>query len=71
MTLDAGTRIGPYEVVAPLGAGGPASVRGCLSDREIRRGLAEVTVIRTDRESRPTRLDVILNWFDDLRRKVG
>jgi dipeptidyl aminopeptidase/acylaminoacyl peptidase len=27
-------------------------------------------VIRTDRESRPTRLDVILNWFDDLRRTV-
>ena len=25
-------------------------------------------VIRTERESRPTRLDVILNWFDDLRK---
>ena len=25
-------------------------------------------VIRTDRESRPTRLDVILNWFDELRK---
>ena len=28
-------------------------------------------VIRTDRESRPTRLDVILNWFDELERKVA
>jgi hypothetical protein len=27
-------------------------------------------VIRTNRESRPTRLDVILNWFEELR-KVG
>ena len=25
-------------------------------------------VIRTERESRPTRLDVILNWFDELRK---
>jgi dipeptidyl aminopeptidase/acylaminoacyl peptidase len=28
-------------------------------------------VIRTQPESRPTRLDVILNWFDELRKKVG
>ena len=28
-------------------------------------------VIRTDRESRPTRLDVILNWFDELEKKAA
>jgi eukaryotic-like serine/threonine-protein kinase len=28
-------------------------------------------VIRTERESRPIRLDVILNWFDELRKKVN
>jgi len=27
MTLAAGTRLGPYEVVAPLGAGGMGEVR--------------------------------------------
>jgi eukaryotic-like serine/threonine-protein kinase len=27
-------------------------------------------LIRTEPESRPTRLDVILNWFDELRNKV-
>jgi hypothetical protein len=28
-------------------------------------------LIRTDPDSRPTRVDVILNWFDELRRRVG
>ena len=27
--------------------------------------------LRTDPESRPTGIDVIVNWFDELRRKVG
>ena len=26
MTLVAGTKLGPYEIVAPLGAGGPPSL---------------------------------------------
>ncbi len=29
MTLEAGTRLGPYEIVAPIGAGGMA-LRGSL-----------------------------------------
>ncbi len=28
-------------------------------------------LIRTEPESRPTRLDIILNWFDELKQKVG
>ena len=28
-------------------------------------------LIRTEPESRPLRLDIILNWFDELRRQVG
>ena len=28
-------------------------------------------LIRTDPGSRPVRLDIILNWFDDLKRRVG
>jgi hypothetical protein len=35
------TRLGPYEIVARIGAGGPASVRLCNAGRELRRGLAE------------------------------
>ena len=40
MSLAPGTRLGPYEIVALLGSGGPAYVRGWLVTRELRRGLA-------------------------------
>ena len=39
LTLTPGTRLGPYEIVAPLGVGGPAFARGEIA-RELRRGLA-------------------------------
>ena len=41
VTLAPGSRIGPYEVLSAIGAGGPASVRGRDVARELRRGLAE------------------------------
>jgi hypothetical protein len=41
MSLASGTRLGVYEVLGSLGAGGPASVRGTFSVRELRRGRAE------------------------------
>jgi hypothetical protein len=41
MALAPGTRIGTYEIVAPLGAGGPAFVRGLHGVHELRRGHAE------------------------------
>jgi hypothetical protein len=41
MTLAAGARLGPYEIVDVLGAGGPAFVRANLELRELRRGRAE------------------------------
>jgi len=28
MTLPAGTRLGPYEILSPLGAGGERAIRG-------------------------------------------
>ena len=40
MGLTTGTRLGPYEIQAPLGTGGPASARVALPARELRRGLA-------------------------------
>ena len=39
MSLTPGTRLGPYEVTAQIGAGGPAFARGEIA-RELRRGLA-------------------------------
>ena len=41
MSLPPGTRLGPYEILAPLGSGGPASVRGSVVvGRELWRGRA-------------------------------
>jgi hypothetical protein len=39
MTLLPGTRLGHYDIVAPLGEGGPARARGRIMN-ELRRGLA-------------------------------
>ena len=41
MSLATGTRLGPYEIVDQIGAGGPASARGVDLSRELCRGLAE------------------------------
>jgi hypothetical protein len=38
--MEAGTHLGPYEILELIGAGGPASVRGRAA-HELRRGLAE------------------------------
>jgi len=40
MTVPAGTRIGPYEILAPIGSGGPASARAGDVMRELWRGRA-------------------------------
>jgi hypothetical protein len=39
MSLTAGSRLGVYDIVAPIGAGGPPSLAGAFM-RELRRGLA-------------------------------
>lgn len=39
MTLAAGSRLGPYEVLSPLGAGGPPSL--AFASRQSRRSLGE------------------------------
>ena len=41
MALNPGSRLGSHEIVAPIGAGGPASARGVNLSRELRRCLAE------------------------------
>jgi hypothetical protein len=40
MSLADGMKLGPYEISAPLGAGGPASAHGPIMNA-LRRGLAE------------------------------
>ena len=39
--MEIGARLGPYEILTPLGAVGPASVRTRAAACELRRGLAE------------------------------
>jgi len=39
MSLAIGTKLGSYEILAPLGAGGPPPLASALM-RELRRGLA-------------------------------
>ena len=51
MALAPGTRLGPHEVTAQIGVGGPASVR--LASRELRRGL--VRLLREAASARPRR----------------
>jgi hypothetical protein len=46
MSLANGVRVGPYEILTPLGAGGPASARGVVPG-ELRRGLAVAKEART------------------------
>jgi len=46
MTLVAATRLAASEILAPLGAGGPASSRAIPSGRELLRGLAEAKELR-------------------------
>jgi hypothetical protein len=40
LPLQSGVRLGPYEILAPLGAGGPVSVRGRQAARGDDEGLA-------------------------------
>jgi len=42
MSLAPGARLGPCEVLGPLGSGGPAYVRGWIVPRELRRGLVRL-----------------------------
>jgi hypothetical protein len=47
MALTSGTRIGAYEIVGAVGAGGPAYALGNDTGRELRRGLAEAKRVRS------------------------
>jgi Tol biopolymer transport system component len=54
MTLSAGTHLGPYEILAPLGAGGMGEVFRAR-DTRLRRDVA-IKLVRTDRVSSEDRL---------------
>jgi hypothetical protein len=112
MTVSAGTKLGPYEILSPLGAGrlgevyrardarlhrevamtsmsssravrssSPASpsnsMRGLISSDQYRSGY-DVTadgkrfiMVKLPEGSAPRRINVIVNWFEELRRRVS
>ena len=65
MSLSVGTRVGPYDVVAPLEAGGLASARVQIDPCELRRSHAEA---KEDTASKTIYL--VMNWFEELRQKL-
>ena len=60
MPVATGTRLGPYEVIAPLGAGITIANFDVSSDGQ--------RFIMVKDELTAGRLNVVLNWFSDLAR---
>jgi hypothetical protein len=92
VSIASGTRLGTYDIIAPLGAGGIGQVSltpqlalgarqtlldlsaydsGYLHEFDISADGQRFLLIRTAPESRPTRLDVVLNWSEELRTLGG
>ena len=63
MALTAGTKLGPHEIVAPLGAGGMGEVYRAKDTRLGKRLLVAVPV---DSGSAPM-LKLVSNWAEELK----
>lgn len=77
MSISPGLRLGPYEVLAPLGAGGMGEVWKAR-DTRLERTVYNDWVIAPDgkrflmikdeaAESAPKHLNLVLNWSEDLK----
>jgi serine/threonine protein kinase len=81
MALSAGTRLGPYEIVAPLGAGGMGEVWRARDTRLGREVAVKVLpedvggdprAIKPDpAESGPAHVNVVLKWFEEVKRRMA
>ena len=64
MTLTAGSRLGPYEIVAPLGAGGMGEIYRAKAAR-LERTVA-IKVLPDDLLAQP--ITVVVGWTPETRR---
>jgi len=66
MTLSAGARLGPYEILDPLGAGGMGEVYRARDTRLERQVVVRRVATVEDLTASP--LTVVLNWTSDLKK---
>jgi serine/threonine protein kinase len=66
MTLSPGSRLGPYEVLSPLGAGGMGEVYKA-KDTRLDRTVAIKVLPQHLSEKSGINLNLVLDWFQDLK----
>jgi hypothetical protein len=67
VSLATGTRLGGYEVVGLTLLDLSAYDSGYLHEFDVSPDGQRFLVVRTAPESRPTRLDLVVNWAEEVR----
>ena len=70
MSLNSGTRLGPYEVTGSLGAGGMGEVYRAVDTRLKRAVALKIKAGSDDGTPTPRKLIVVEHWFEELKRLV-
>ena len=70
MTLAPGSRLGPYEIVAPIGAGGMGEVYRARDPRVGRFLMMKEVGQGTPAAEASRRINIALDWFEELKQRV-
>ncbi len=70
MTLALGTKLGPYEILLPIGVGGMGEVWKAR-DTRLGRIVAIKKVKERQKDLNYPKMVVVLNWFEELREKLA